>query len=41
MMSLNLAAQNSSIISNRENGVPVDDKDTEDCESDRFSTKSV
>jgi len=32
---------NWSIITNRKNGVSVDDKDTEDCESDWFSTKST
>jgi len=29
------------IIANRKNGVPVDDKDAEDCESDWFSRKST
>jgi len=35
------AVYNSAIISNRKNGVSVDDKDTEDCESDWFSTEST
>ena len=32
---------NSQIVAYRKNGVLVDDKDAEDCESDWFSTKSI
>jgi len=35
------AVNNLSIIADRKNGVSVNDKDTEDCESDWFSTKST
>jgi len=36
-----LSMHNSSKITNRKNGVPVDDKDTEDCESDWFSAQTI